>query len=82
MFHLCPLMLQFRAVRYFGPNGNPYINADGYNIVVFPAGAGWGFRVTNRLTDRGLASRRVLESVDAAKLRSFDAMVWLKERGE
>jgi hypothetical protein len=29
-----------------------------------------------------LASRRVLESVDAAKLRSFDAMVWLKERGE
>jgi len=63
-------------------NGNPYINADGYNIVVFPAGAGWGFRVTNRLTDRGLASRRVLESVDAAKLRSFDAMVWLKERGE
>src|SRR5271155_341896 len=32
--------------------GNPYLNADGYNVVVFPrASVGWSFRVTNRETD-------------------------------
>lgn len=63
-------------------NGNPFLNADGYNVVVYPAGHGWGFRVSNRSTDKNLVSRRVLASMDAAKLRAFDAVVWMKERGD
>ena len=63
-------------------NGNPFLNADGYNIVVYPAGQGWGFRVSNRSTDKNLVSRRVLTSMDAAKLRAFDAMIWMKERDD
>jgi hypothetical protein len=66
--------------------GNPYINADGYNLVVFPIRAGlnarsWGFRVTNRVTDDSLLSRKPYPTVDAAKLRAFDAIIWMKERG-
>lgn len=63
-------------------NGNPFLNADGYNIVVFSAGQGWGFRITNRTTDQGLSSRRSLPSMDAAKLRAFDAMIWMKQTGK
>ncbi|MCW3477773.1 hypothetical protein [Limobrevibacterium gyesilva] len=63
-------------------NGNPFLNVDGYNVVVYPAGQGWGFRVSNRVTDKSVVSRRVLASMDAAKLRSFDAMIWMKERGD
>jgi hypothetical protein len=67
-------------------HGNPYINADGYNVVVFPIRAGrkagtWGFRVTNRMTDDTLPSRRPYPTADAAKLRAFDAIIWMKERG-
>jgi hypothetical protein len=58
------------------------LNADGYNVVVYPAGRGWSFRVSNRLTEKILASRRVLVSMDAAKLTAFDAMIWMKERGD
>jgi hypothetical protein len=35
------------------------LNADGYNVVVYPAGRGWSFRVSNRLTEKILASHRV-----------------------
>jgi hypothetical protein len=63
-------------------NGNPFLNADGYNIVVYPAGQGWGFRIVNRATDRGIVSRKVLATKDAAKLRAFDAMIWMKQRGD
>ena len=65
--------------------GNPYINSDGYNVVVYPNGRGttnasWGFRVRHRETGESLQSRKPYSSEDAAKLRSFDAIVWMKER--
>jgi hypothetical protein len=63
-------------------NGNPFLNADGYNIVVYPAGQGWGFRVSNRETEKNITARRLLASMDAAKLRAFDAMIWMKDRGD
>src|ERR1700723_2579911 len=68
--------------RRVSRNGNPFMNAGGYNIVVYPAGQGWGFRISNRTTDKNLVSRRVLASMDAAKLGGFDAMIWMKERGD
>ena len=62
--------------------GNPYLNTDGYNIVVYPtADSIWGFRVTNRVTGDAIRSRRPCASEDAAKLRAFDAMVWMGNRG-
>jgi hypothetical protein len=55
------------------------LNADGYNVVVYPAGRGWS---SNRLTEKILASRRVLVWMDPARLRAFDAMILMKERGD
>ena len=34
------------------------------------------------MTDKNVVSRKMLASMDAAKLRAFDAMVWMKERQE
>jgi hypothetical protein len=62
--------------------GNAYLNVDGYNIVVYEASNSiWGFRVTNRATADAIQSRRPHASEDAAKLRAFDAMLWMKDRG-
>lgn len=70
-----------RAWRVSG-KGNAYLNVDGYNVVVYPiAGSVWRFRVTNRATSDAISSRRALASEDAAKLRAFDAMIWMRDRG-
>lgn len=66
--------------------GNPFLNVDGYNVVVFcRQGHGgkdiWGFRVANRVSDDSISSRRPYPTEDAAKLRAFDAIIWMKERG-
>src|SRR5438132_12128406 len=52
--------------------GNPFINARGFNVVVFRKVSGWGFRVKDRATDYELESRNYLATEDAAKLRAFD----------
>ena len=67
-------------------NGNPFIKVDGYHIVVYPranrAGTeNWGFRVTNRRTRDSIASQLPYPSEHKAKLRAFDAMIWMQERG-
>ncbi|ASD26541.1 MULTISPECIES: hypothetical protein [Brevundimonas] len=67
-------------------SGNEFLNTDGYNIVVFQQSSGpqrgsWTFRVTNRGTLDSLQARKPYPSSDAAKLRAFDAMIWMKERG-
>jgi hypothetical protein len=63
--------------------GNPYINTDGYNIVVFQQRsssmqAAWGFRITNRLTEAVALSGTPYSSANAAKLAAFDAMIRMK----
>jgi hypothetical protein len=62
--------------------GNPYLNVDGYNVVVYSTGMGWGFRIVNRVTDKGVVSSKVLPTMDAAKLRAFDSMIWMQQRGD
>ena len=64
-----PLTRDWRISR----NRNLFLNADGYNVVVYPAGRWWSFRVSNWLTEKILAGDRVLVSMDAAKLTAFDA---------
>jgi hypothetical protein len=66
--------------------GNPYINANGYRVVVFPLTGpsevgNWGFRVTNRSTEDFIQSRKPYPSTDSAKLRAFDAIIWMQQRG-
>ena len=66
--------------------GNDYLNADGYNVVIYervdgPKGPAWGFAITNRATSARVPSRRSYRSSDEAKLAAFDGILWLKERG-
>lgn len=62
-------------------NGNPYLNTDGFNIVVFPKADGsWGGRIEDRVTGRSVKSRRHYTSEDQTKLAAFDAMIFLKNR--
>jgi hypothetical protein len=60
-------------------SGNPFLNAENYNVVIYPAGRGWGFRVTNRVSNKAVLSRLPLPTPDAAKLRAFDTMIWMKQ---
>jgi hypothetical protein len=58
--------------------GNPYLNTDGYNVVVYQQGEGWSFRVTD---EKGaVTARRTLPTTDAAKLQAFDALIWMNQR--
>jgi hypothetical protein len=61
--------------------GNMFLNAGDYNVVVFERGGAWAFRVSNKATDDTLPSRKPYMSREAAMLRAFDAMEWMKEKG-
>lgn len=60
--------------------GNAYINADGFNVVVYRLGATWSGRITNRETGHGVRLRRPCATLDEAKLAAFDGMVFLKQQ--
>jgi hypothetical protein len=53
--------------------GNQYLNADGFNVVVFPVDGAWGARILDRETGRGRALKR--PCVTDAKLAAFDALI-------
>jgi hypothetical protein len=57
-------------------------NRNSYNIAGYPAGRELSGQQPASLTEKILASRRVLVSMDAAKLTAFDAMILMKERGD
>jgi hypothetical protein len=59
--------------------GNEYVNADGYNVTVFPRGDGFGSRIVNDQFGVKVFSRRVHPTSDAAKREAFDAMMAHKD---
>ncbi|WP_354506118.1 hypothetical protein [Limibacillus sp. MBR-115] len=63
--------------------GNPYLNAEGFNLTVFPVsdhkGRYWGLRVTHRESGHSQAGRRRYSTEDAAKRAALDALLWAKE---
>ena len=54
-------------------NGNPYLNVDGHNVVIYPVGVGWGYRESDS-SGATMFSPKPLDSADAAKLQAFDAL--------
>ena len=63
-------------------NGNDYLNVNGYNIVIFSSsstkGIRWGYKVTDRVTESFVTSRNQLPTEEAAKLKAFDTMIFMK----
>lgn len=61
--------------------GNPYLNADGFNIAVFRKVDGsFGGRIEERSSGRFVLSQRHYTSLDQAKLGAFDGMVFLRHQ--
>lgn len=59
--------------------GNWYLNADGFNLVVSDkGGGGWTVFVRNRETDLTQRGRKADQTLEAAKLAAFDALMWAK----
>lgn len=58
--------------------GNDYLKTDGFHLVVFPRGEGWGMFVTWVATGKQWQSRSLYQTKDAAKLGAFDGMIWAK----
>lgn len=61
--------------------GNPYIEADGYRITVYPQGAGWGASVAKLGTENVIFSRRTTLQVEQAKIAAFDLVTRLLSPG-
>ena len=59
--------------------GNPYLNTDGYNIVLYQKHQRWSGIITNRTTGEKLNVRRLYSTLDQAKLAVFDRLIFLKE---
>jgi hypothetical protein len=55
--------------------GNPYLNANGFNVVVFPMRGGYDALVEHRWSDWQRLSQRVYPTETEAALAAFDAMV-------
>lgn len=58
--------------------GNPYISKNAYHIVIFPTGAQYSFKIERKNSNKPYFYRRSFDSIDAAKLSSFDAMSFLE----
>lgn len=52
--------------------GNPYLKSDGFIISIYKIGTGWGCYIEDIKTNEKQFSRKPLESIEEAKLSSFD----------
>jgi hypothetical protein len=60
--------------------GNDFLNADGFNVAVFPKGDHWGARVLERSSGRKRTLPGRYETKDAAKLAALDVMLDMRRR--
>ena len=58
--------------------GNPYINRNGFNIVVYTSSSRWEYRIEERQGERSW-SKSGFASEDDAKLAAFERYVELRE---
>jgi hypothetical protein len=63
--------------------GNPYLNEDGFNLVIMrdyvASPPAWRVRVANRVTGQQKFGTKRYPTVDDAKLGAFDALGWARE---
>ena len=60
--------------------GNPYLNTDGFNIVLFKINGKWSGIIKNRNTGEQQKVRRRYSTLEEAKLAAFDAMIFMKQQ--
>ncbi len=60
--------------------GYEFLNTDGFNIVIYEHGGGWGSRITNRAGGEFWESRKYYGTSDAAKMGALTGLLWLLRR--
>ena len=59
--------------------GNPYLNTDGFNIIIFEErDETWGWKLTDQTTRKHKYSGKTFATENEAKLAAFDKMIFLK----
>jgi hypothetical protein len=58
--------------------GNWYLNAEGFNLVVSHRGGKWTVFIRNRETEWAQVGRQTYPTLEAAKLAGFDALMWAR----
>jgi len=61
-----------KRARKESSNGNPYISADGYQIIAYHRGEGWAYTVAALDEPDVQHSKRNFNSINGAKLAAFD----------
>ena len=81
-------LLQSRRLRWLvrdwrrSRQGNEYLNADGFNVVIYRKDDHWGARVLSIFSGRERVSQRRYETSDAAKMAALMAMLEMKAKEE
>lgn len=57
-------------------HGNAFVNARGYNIVVFGSRKGWGIRISQRNGDRQQFGKLRFATRIEAQAAAFEALLW------
>ena len=60
--------------------GSWFVNARGFNIVVFRSRKGWGIKIEQRYGTRCQFGRKRYAAAAEAKTRAFDALVWAERK--
>lgn len=59
--------------------GNPYLNAEGYNLVLTQSGRGWQVIIKNRETERQQAGHKYFHTENEARDAALQALLWAKD---
>jgi hypothetical protein len=59
--------------------GNSYLNTEGFNVVIFPLGRYWKYRIENRRTEETKFSHSIYLTETDAKDASLGALMQMKE---
>ncbi|RWA98212.1 hypothetical protein [Mesorhizobium sp.] len=58
--------------------GNPFLNSEGFNLIVFERGDGFSITVSRRGADRRQVGKKCYPSQDQAKAAALGALMWAK----
>ncbi|WP_082782262.1 hypothetical protein [Acetobacter senegalensis] len=59
--------------------GNPYLNVEGFNLVIYARQDKWSVNIKNRASGITKSGRKLYSSVSEAKIGALNALLWAKE---
>lgn len=59
--------------------GNPYLNVEGFNLVVYARQNKWSVNIKNRASGVTKSGQKLYSSISEAKIGALNALLWAKE---